>query len=102
MAQLAHGASSMLGLGQAAVALSSLVRKRDISTLWELDPVAAPPRSVQQRLMGNDDEEAPSSTPDATDSAICESRCTTVTRLSSVQWPELRIQVVVKCMQSDM
>ena len=30
-----------------------MVRKRDINTLWELDPIAAPPRSVQQRLNGN-------------------------------------------------
>ena len=75
MTQLAHGASSVLGLGRTMVALSSLAQKRDISTLWELDPVAAPPRSVQQRLMGTDDEEElPSSTPDGNDSAIDEAR----------------------------
>ena len=42
MTQLARGASSMMGLSETAVALSSLVRKRDIGALWELDPVAAP------------------------------------------------------------
>ena len=32
--------------------ITSMVRKRDITTLWELDPLAAPPRSVQQQLRG--------------------------------------------------
>ena len=75
MVQLAHGASSIMGVGQTAVALSSLARKRDVSTLWELDPLAAPPRSVQQRLKGNDDDEEPlSSTPDGNDGATDEAR----------------------------
>jgi hypothetical protein len=65
----------MLGIGQTMVALSSLAQKRDISTLWELDPVAAPPRTVQQRLMGTDDEEEPpGSTSDGSDGAIDEAR----------------------------
>ena len=73
MVQLAHGVSSIMGLSQTAVALSSLVRKRDLSTLWELDPLAAPPRSVQQRLKGNDDDKEPlSTTPDGNDGAIDE------------------------------
>ena len=51
------------------------MRKRDISTLWDIDPLAAPPRSVQQRLKGNDnDEEPPSSTSDGSNGAIDEAR----------------------------
>ena len=75
MVQLAHGASLIMGLGQTAVALSSLVHKRDISTLWDIDPLAAPPRSVQQRLKGNDNDEEPlSSTSDGNNGTIDEAR----------------------------
>ena len=75
MVQLAHGASSIMGLGQTAVALSSLVHKRDISTMWDIDPLAAPPRSVQQRLKGNDNDEEPlSSTSDGNNGTIDEAR----------------------------
>ena len=64
-----------MGLSESVVALSSLLRKRDISTLWELDPIAAPPRSVQQRLKGNDrDEELTVGRPDGSDSTIDEAR----------------------------
>jgi hypothetical protein len=52
LTQLAHGASSALGLGKAVMAISTMARKRDLSAIWELDPVAAPPRKVQRQLMG--------------------------------------------------
>ena len=52
LTQLAHGASSVLGLGKVVVTISTMARKRDLSAIWELDPVAAPPRKVQRQLMG--------------------------------------------------
>ena len=42
----------MLGLGEKVMAVSTIARKRDLSALWELDPVAAPPKKVQMHLMG--------------------------------------------------
>ena len=52
LTQFARGVSSMLGLGETVMTLSTVVRKRDLSAIWELDPVAAPPRKVQRQLMG--------------------------------------------------
>ena len=52
LSQLARAASSVVGIGNTTMVISSLVRKRDLSLLWQLDPVAAPPRCVQKRLLG--------------------------------------------------
>jgi len=52
LTQLARGATSMLGLGETVMAVSTMARKRDLSAIWELDPVAAPPKRVQRHLMG--------------------------------------------------
>ena len=51
LTQLARGATSMLGLGETVMAVSTMARKRDLSAIWELDPVAAPPKRVQRHLM---------------------------------------------------
>ena len=59
LTQLAHGASSMLGLGETVMAISTVVRKRDLSAIWELDPVAASPKRVQRQLMGAVEEDEP-------------------------------------------
>ena len=32
--------------------IASMVRKRDITAFWELDPLAAPPKSMQNQLRG--------------------------------------------------
>ena len=34
------------------MAISTVARKRDLGALWELDPVAAPPKKVQRQLLG--------------------------------------------------
>lgn len=52
MTQLVCGASSLMGIGQTVTTIASVARKRDLSALWELDPLAAPPRSVQEELRG--------------------------------------------------
>ena len=52
LSQLARTASSVIAIGNAAIAASSLIRKRDLSLVWQLDPVAAPPPCVQKRLLG--------------------------------------------------
>ena len=52
LSNLMHTASSVTGIGNTVMAVSSLIRKRDLSLVWQLDPVAAPPRCVQKRLMG--------------------------------------------------
>ena len=57
LSQIAHSACSMMGIGQTMMALSSCVRKRDISALWELDPIAAPPPRVQMELLGTQAEQ---------------------------------------------
>ena len=57
LTQLARGASSMLGLGETVMAVSTMARKRDLSAIWELDPVAAPPKRVQRQLMGAVEED---------------------------------------------
>lgn len=54
MTQLMSGASFVVGLGKTATTLATLCRKRNLSAIWELDPVAAPPRCVQRRLLGCD------------------------------------------------
>ena len=62
LTQLAHGASSMMGLGETVKAVSTMARKRDLSAIWELDPVAAPPKRVQRQLMGAvEEDEQPAS-----------------------------------------
>ena len=48
----------MMGLGKMVMAISSMAQKRDLSAIWELDPVAAPPNKVQRQLMGTIEEEA--------------------------------------------
>jgi len=50
--QFVSSASSILGIGETTAALSTLARKRNLSTLWEMDPVAAPPKAVQTMLVG--------------------------------------------------
>ena len=55
--QLARTASSTFGLGQTIAAISSIARKRDLSALWELDPVAAPPTHVQKELLGEAEQD---------------------------------------------
>ena len=57
LTQLARGVSGMMGIGEAVMAISSVAHKRDISALWELDPVAAPPRKVQKQLLGTAEAE---------------------------------------------
>ena len=52
MTQLVCGASSLVGIGETVTTIASMIRKRDLTTLWELDPKAAPPRSVQEELRG--------------------------------------------------
>ena len=52
LSNLMHSASSVTGIGNTVMAVSSLIRKRDLSLVWRLDPVAAPPRCVQKHLMG--------------------------------------------------
>ena len=52
LSQLTRAASSVVDIGNTTMALSSLLRKRDLSLIWQLDPVAAPPRCVQKRLLG--------------------------------------------------
>ena len=37
--------------------ISTMARKRDLSVVWELDPVAAPPPKVQRQLMGTIEED---------------------------------------------
>ena len=59
LTQLAHGASSMLGLGETVMAISQVASKRDLSAIWDLDPVAAPPKRVQRQLMGAVEEDLP-------------------------------------------
>lgn len=44
--------SVALGVTVATGRVSSLLRKRDLGSLWALDPKASPPRSVQRRLLG--------------------------------------------------
>ena len=48
-----------MGFGDAAVAVSSLARKRSLSALWEVDPIAAPPTAVQRTLMGTAASDSP-------------------------------------------
>ena len=48
--QVAHGLSSVLGAGKAIATMATASGKRDLSALWDLDPVAAPPRSIRQKL----------------------------------------------------
>ncbi len=50
----------MLGLGQTAIAITRVIRKRDLGSLWELDPVAAPPKRVQRHLLGTVEQAVPS------------------------------------------
>jgi len=52
----ASTASSVVGIANTVMAIASFVRKRDMRLVWLLDPVAAPPRCVQKRLMGTIDE----------------------------------------------
>ena len=59
LTQLARGASSMLGLGETVMAISTVARKRDLSAIWELDPVAAPPKRVQRQLVGPVEDDEP-------------------------------------------
>lgn len=47
----------MLGLGETVMAISTMARKRDLCAIWELDPVAAPPKKVQRQLMGTIEED---------------------------------------------
>ena len=59
LTQLARGASSILGLGETVMAISTVARKRDLSAFWEFDPVAAPPKRVQRQLMGAEEGDEP-------------------------------------------
>ena len=44
-------ASALIGARDTARVVSSLLQKRDLRAVWEIDPIAAPPRSVQQRIL---------------------------------------------------
>ena len=55
----------MLGLGQTAIAITRVIRKRDLGSLWELDPVAAPPKRVQRHLLGTVEQAVPSTSQDS-------------------------------------
>lgn len=59
LTQLACGVSSMLGFGETVMAIPSMARKRDLSAIWELDPIAAPPKKVQRQLMGVEEDQPP-------------------------------------------
>ena len=48
-----------MGLSETAAALSLLARKRSLSTLWEVDSIAAPPKAVQRTLVGTAVNEYP-------------------------------------------
>ena len=52
LAQLVRGASSILGLGETVTTITTVARKRNLSAIWELDPIAAPPKKVQKQLIG--------------------------------------------------
>lgn len=52
MTQLACGVSSVIGIGEVVTTIASMARRQDLTTLWELDPLAAPPRCVQEQLQG--------------------------------------------------
>jgi len=54
-----------MGVGETALVISSIIRKRDLSALWEWDPVAAPPRSVQRRLLAPTTTTTPHDQPQA-------------------------------------
>ena len=66
--QLVSSTSSIMGFGETAVAVSSFARKRSLSALWDVDPIAAPPKAVQRTLVGtaaNQDPPPPASEEDA-------------------------------------
>ena len=65
LVKLTQGASTMLGLGQTAIAITRVIRKRDLGSLWELDPVAAPPKRVQRHLLGTVEQAVPSTSQDS-------------------------------------
>ena len=54
----------MLGLGQTAIAITRVIRKRDLGSLWELDPGAAPTKRVQRHLLGTVEQAVPSTSQD--------------------------------------
>jgi hypothetical protein len=45
-------ASALMGARDTARMVTTLLHKRDLGAVWEVDPVAAPPRYVQQRILG--------------------------------------------------
>ena len=55
----------MLGSRQTAIAITRVIRKRDLGSLWELDPVAAPPKRVQRHLLGTVEQAVPSTSQDS-------------------------------------
>ena len=43
----------MVGFGKTVMIISQMARKRDLKTIWELDPIAAPPKKLQRQLVGS-------------------------------------------------
>ena len=52
MTQLARGVTSVMGIGGTMTTIASMARKRDLTALWDLDPLAAPPKAVQEQIKG--------------------------------------------------
>lgn len=50
LATVSKHTSAMAGISDSIAAVASCLGKRDLSTLWDLDPVAAPPQSVRRCL----------------------------------------------------
>ena len=61
----------MLDLGKTVMAISTMAQKRDLSALWELDPVAAPPKKVQRQLLGLEEDKQPARDEVRDDSEQC-------------------------------
>lgn len=67
--QVVSSASAILGLGDTVAAVSKLARKHSLSALWEVDPCAAPPKSVQRTLLGTAASEDASAAPGSEEDA---------------------------------
>ena len=67
--QVVSSASAILGLGDTVAAVSKLARKHSLSALWEVDPCAAPPKSVQRTLLGTASSEDASAAPGSEEDA---------------------------------
>ena len=54
--RIGYAAMGISGVAGAVYAVSTDIRKRDLSMRWALDPMAAPPQAVQRQLRGADSE----------------------------------------------